>query len=31
MSDTTVSSVATRVGDNVQRVDDTAKLTGGAM
>ncbi|MGO9150796.1 MAG: xanthine dehydrogenase family protein molybdopterin-binding subunit [Acidimicrobiales bacterium] len=31
MSDTTTSSVATRVGDNVQRVDDTAKLTGGAM
>src|SRR5208283_5079720 len=31
MSDTTTSSVATRVGDSVQRVDDTAKLTGGAM
>jgi CO/xanthine dehydrogenase Mo-binding subunit len=31
MSDAKISSGATHVGDNVQRVDDTAKLTGGAM
>ena len=31
MSETTIASVATHVGDDVQRVDDTVKLTGGAM
>src|SRR5271157_5374939 len=31
MSENTGSSAPTRVGDNVQRADDTAKLTGGAM
>ena len=31
MSESTISSVATHVGDDVQRVDDAAKLTGGAM
>ncbi|MGO9333037.1 MAG: xanthine dehydrogenase family protein molybdopterin-binding subunit [Acidimicrobiales bacterium] len=31
MSESTISSVATHVGDNVQRVDDAAKLTGAAM
>jgi CO/xanthine dehydrogenase Mo-binding subunit len=31
MSESNTLSVATHVGDDVQRVDDTAKLTGGAM
>jgi CO/xanthine dehydrogenase Mo-binding subunit len=31
MYESTISSVATHVGDNVQRADDTAKLTGGAV
>ena len=31
MSESTNASVATHVGDNVQRADDTAKLTGGAV
>jgi len=29
MSESNTLSVATHVGDDVQRVDDTAKLTGG--
>ncbi len=31
MSESTNASVATHVGDNVQRADDTAKLTGAAV
>ena len=31
MPEHTISSAPTRVGDNVQRADDVAKLTGGAM